>query len=245
MSFRARLFIFFVLIVVVPIVAMGVLMFRLINDSQQGKADARAGGLAAAAASVYQAESGLARGDAETLARALGPLRGSALTARFSALARQAGLARARLTVGSRTLADEGDRTAIAPGEAMLVQSGARRRMLVTVSELTASQYARELTAPGVAIVVREGRRVLGASLPAAQAASLDDAGKVTVDGRGYRAVGQDFPAFGHTRVTVAVLSALSATSATLAGSRAVAAVLIIAFLLLAFAFSMLASPRM
>ena len=242
MSFRARLFIFFVLIVVVPIVAMGVLMFRLINDSQQGKADARAGGLAAAAASVYQAESGLARGDAETLARALGPLRGSALTARFSALARQAGLARATLTVGSSTLANVGYRTAIAPGEAVLVQSGARRRILVTVSELTASQYARELTAPGVAIVVREGRRVLGASLPAAQAASLDDAGKVTVDGRGYRAVGQDFPAFGHTRVTVAVLSALSATSATLAGSRAVAAVLIIAFLLLAFAFSMLAS---
>jgi diguanylate cyclase (GGDEF)-like protein len=242
MSFRARLLIFFVLIVVVPMVAMGVLMFRLINDSQQGKADARAGGLAASAASVYQAESGLARGDAETLARALGPLRGSALTARFSTLARQAGLARATLTVGSRTLADEGDHTAIAPGEAVLVQSRARRRILVIVSELTAAQYARELSAPGVAIVVREGRRVLGASLPATQAASLRGAANVTVNGRGYRAVGQDFPGFDHTRVTVGVLSALSATSATLAGSRAVAAVLIIAFLLLAFAFSLLAS---
>ena len=47
MSFRARLTIFFVGIVVVPMVAIGVLMFSLINDSQQGKADARAGGLAA------------------------------------------------------------------------------------------------------------------------------------------------------------------------------------------------------
>jgi hypothetical protein len=184
----------------------------------------------------------LARGDAETLARALGPLRGSVLTARVSALARQAGVARATLTVGSRTLADVGDRTAIAPGEAVLVQSGARRRILVTVSELNGSQYVRELTAPGVAVVVREGRRVLGASLPAAQAASLDNSGNVTAEGRGYRAVGQDFPASGRTRVTVAVVSALSATSSTLAGSRAAAAVLIIAFLLLAFAFSMLAS---
>ena len=52
MSFRARLLTFFVLIVVVPMVAMGVLMFRLISDSQQGKADARAGGLASAAASL-------------------------------------------------------------------------------------------------------------------------------------------------------------------------------------------------
>ena len=47
MSFRARLTIFFVVIVVVPMVAIGVLVFSLINDSQQGKADARAGGIAA------------------------------------------------------------------------------------------------------------------------------------------------------------------------------------------------------
>jgi hypothetical protein len=34
MSFRARLTTFFVLTVVVPMMAMGVLMFRLIGDSQ-------------------------------------------------------------------------------------------------------------------------------------------------------------------------------------------------------------------
>ena len=98
MSFRARLTTFFVLIVVVPMVAMGVLMFRLIDDSQQGKADARASGLASAAASLYQSEAASARADAETLARAVGPLRGKALPARFAALARQAGLARATLS---------------------------------------------------------------------------------------------------------------------------------------------------
>ena len=42
MSVRARQAVFFVLIVVVPIAAIGVLMFSLINDSEQGKADARA-----------------------------------------------------------------------------------------------------------------------------------------------------------------------------------------------------------
>src|SRR5579859_3778656 len=111
MSFRARLLTFFVLIVVVPMVAMGVLMFRLISDSQQGKADARAGGLASAAASLYQNEAALAKGDAETLARALGRARGHALTASFEAVAKQAGLARATLTAGGRTLVDVGDRT--------------------------------------------------------------------------------------------------------------------------------------
>src|SRR5437763_1242993 len=47
---------------------------------------------------------------------------------------------------------------------------------------------------------------------------------------------------FDRARVIVTVLSALSATSATLGGSRAVAAILIAAFLVLAFAFSVLAS---
>jgi sensor histidine kinase regulating citrate/malate metabolism len=88
MSFRARLLTFFVLIAVVPMVAMGVLMFRLTSDSQQGKADARANGLASAAASLYQSEAGLARGDSETLPRAVGRLRGATLTDRFSTLAR-------------------------------------------------------------------------------------------------------------------------------------------------------------
>src|ERR1700733_10706050 len=98
MSFRARLTTFFVLIVVVPMIAMGVLMFRLIGDSQQGKADARANGLATAAASLYQGEVATARVDAETLARAVGWAKGTAPATHFATLARQAGLARATLS---------------------------------------------------------------------------------------------------------------------------------------------------
>jgi diguanylate cyclase (GGDEF)-like protein len=242
MSFRARLLTFFVLIVVVPMVAMGVLMFRLISDSQQGKADARAGGLASAAASLYQSEAGLARGDAETLARAVGHAHGQALTARFSALARQAGLARATLTTGGRAVVDVGDKTAIAPGSARLVRTGSNQTMSVEVSELTASQYVRELSAADAAIVVRNGSQILGATFAAARTATLPNRGDVSLNGRGYRAVAQSFAGFDHSPVTVTTLSALSATSATLGGSRAVAAGLLVAFLLLAFAFAVLAS---
>ncbi len=55
MSFRARLTTFFLLIVVVPMAAMGFLVFRLISDSQQAKAEARVNGIASAAASLYDA----------------------------------------------------------------------------------------------------------------------------------------------------------------------------------------------
>jgi diguanylate cyclase (GGDEF)-like protein len=242
MSFRARLLTFFVLIVVVPMVAMGVLMFRLINASQQGKADARASGLASAAASLYQTDAGLARADSETLARAVGRLRGRSLDIRFSKLARHAGLARATVTAGSRTLVDVGDRRAIAPGSAVLVQPGTSRRMTVTVSELTAAQYARELSARAAAVVVRQGAKTLSDTVPGDHGASTAGSGNVTVGGRGYRAVTQSFAGFDHKRTKVTVFSALSATSATLGGSRAVAGGLIVAFLLLALAFSILAS---
>jgi diguanylate cyclase (GGDEF)-like protein len=242
MSFRARLTTFFVLIVVVPMIAMGVLMFRLISDSQQGKADARANGLATAATSLYQNEVLAGRADAETLARSVGTSPEDALVARFASLVGQAGLARATLSNGSRVLADVGDKTAIAPGTALLKTPARSRPITVAVSELTASQYAHELAAPGVAVVVRDGRRLLASTLAGAANMTLPVNGNVTVGGTGYRAVGQVLPGFRGASLTVTVLSALSATEGSLNGSRAVAAVLIVAFLVLAFAFSVMAS---
>lgn len=242
MSFRARLTTFFVFIVVVPMVAMGVLMFRLISDSQQGKADARANGLATAAASLYQSETAVARGDAATLARAVGAFRGRALATHFETVARQAGLAKATLNNDSTTLADIGDASAIAPGAAFFKDPATGQTMTVTVSELTARQYARELSAPAVAVVVEEGPHILASTITMPLGRALPTNGNVTVGGMRYRAVGQGFRGFGGAPITVTVLSALSATSASLSSSRAVAAALIAGFLVLALAFSLLAS---
>src|SRR5829696_7806519 len=41
MSFRARLFLFFVIIVVVPMIAVALVLFSLTEDSETGKADAQ------------------------------------------------------------------------------------------------------------------------------------------------------------------------------------------------------------
>jgi len=113
--------------------------------------------------------------------------------------------------------------------------------MSVTVSELAALQYARELSSPGV-VVARDGPKVLASTLAGSDTSSLPASGNVTVNGEGYRAIGQTFTGFGTAPVTVTDLSALSATATSLGGGRAVAVVLIVAFLVLAFGFSMLAS---
>jgi diguanylate cyclase (GGDEF)-like protein len=242
MSFRTRLTSFFVLIVIVPMVAIGVLGFRLISDSEQGKADARAAGLGSAAASVYESEVATARADAQTLARDPALLSAAKRRARVAALASAAGLARATVTMGSASLVDAGDPTAIAPGVATVIRPGGGAPLTVTVSEIAARAYARELTAPDVGIVVRQGTRTLASTLAGAGASAFPAQGTVTVGGNRYRVVTLPFPGFGGPKVNVTVLSNLAATDASVGSSKAVAAAFIVAFLLLALSFSILAS---
>ncbi len=239
MSFRTRLTGFFVLIVIVPMLAVGALVFRLIGDSEQGKADARASGLASVAATLYQSESASARVDAEAIARQLPRSSGSALRVDLSAVAARSGLARVTVRVGARTLADVGARAAIAPGTVLIGTTG----LSVTASELLASQYVRDLAASDVGVVVRQGSTTLGATVPAA-GVHLPRRGDVSVGGARYRAVTQTFPGFG-TPVDVSILSDLSATNASVQSSQLIAAVFIAAFLLLALAFSVLAAREL
>ena len=242
MSFRTRLTSFFVLIVVVPMIAVRFLVFRLIGDSEQGKADARANGLATSAASVYQAAISTGRADAREIASDPRLLSGSGLSSRIAAIASQAGLARLTLTQGDRVLADVGDRSAVAPGTVEMVRAGGGAPVTVTVSALTAAQYARELTATDARVVVRQAGRTLSATVPIPSVRPMPRQGEVTAAGSSYRAVTQSFTGFGGQPVQVTVLSNTSATSSSLGSSRAVAAVFIVGFLLLAFAFSVLAS---
>jgi diguanylate cyclase (GGDEF)-like protein len=244
MSFRTRLTSFFVVIVVLPMIAVGVLVFRLISDSEQGKADARASGLATAAANLYSEQSASARNDARTIASNASVLTGPQLRARLTAIAAQAGLARITLSSSRRVVADVGDRTAIAPGAATLRGRGGRALLQVTVSLISASEYARQLAGPGVALVIRQGRRVLYTTVP--RPATLVAAqGDVTIAGRQYRANTQSFAGFGRDPVQVTVLSDLANTASSVRGSRVVAAIFIAAFLLLAFFFSVTASRQL
>ncbi|MBV9311466.1 MAG: diguanylate cyclase [Solirubrobacterales bacterium] len=241
MSFRTRLTSFFVVIVVVPMVAIGFLVFRLIGDSAQGKADARANGLATAAAGVYASERAAGTSAARTLAHSIGALAGPQLRSRLGALALQSGLARVRVLAARRVLVDVGDKTAIAPGLAFI--RGANRPALssVEVSTLTATQYARELSPPGVGVVVSQRGRILASTLPGAPAGSKAGKSTVALHGSQYRAVTQRFPSYGGSDY-VTVFSNLAATSTGLGADRTVAAAFIAAFLVLALSFSVLAS---
>jgi diguanylate cyclase (GGDEF)-like protein len=69
MSFRTRLFIFFTIIVIVPMAAVAVVLFKITSDSETGKSDARiAQGLTTALA-IYQADADRAQSALSDVAR--------------------------------------------------------------------------------------------------------------------------------------------------------------------------------
>ncbi len=242
MSFRARLTTFFLLIVVIPMAAVGFLVFTLINDSQQGKAQARANGLASAAAGVYEQASRSASLDARTVARALERARPSRIPDRVEALVDQSGFTRVTVSIGARKVADIGDPTAVAPGLAIIKQAGSAQTRSIMLSQLTAAQYANQLTGRGFEVVVRQGGQTLSATLPAARDRALPRSGAIKIGGATYQALTLAFSGFGHSPIEVTVLSNQAAAGGSLSTDRLVAAFFIFAFLVLAVCFTVLAS---
>jgi diguanylate cyclase (GGDEF)-like protein len=243
MSFRTRLTSFFVLIVVVPMAAVGFLVFRLIDDSQSGKADARAAGVASTAASVYQRASTEASLHARTVAGELALVPRGQLDARARALTARLGLDRLTVRVGAAEVADIGDRTAIAPGIAVVRGSPSRPARTVTASQLTASEFAHDLAGPGIQVVVRSGATTLASTLPAAFAQPLPRSrGPATIGTTSYQVVTETFAGFGGAQIAVSILSNAAASGGSVAADRVLAAIFIVGFLILAFFFSLLAS---
>jgi diguanylate cyclase (GGDEF)-like protein len=242
MSFRARLTTFFVIIVVIPMAVVGFIVFRLIDDSQAGKAGAVAGELAGNAAAVYAQASRQASLQALTLARQLAFTPAAQLPARMVAVQRADGLARVVARVGRRTVGDAGSKTAIAPGVATVSAPSGHPDRSFSVSELTAADYARELTGADAQIVVRAGGLTLASTLPSAQGVRLAGRGEMTIGATAYRFITQSFAGFGARRVNVSVLSDLSAPGESVGTDRLLAAIFIAGFLVLAFFFTLLSS---
>src|SRR5215216_4427178 len=119
MSFRRRLTLFFVLIVIVPMVAVAVVLFRLISDNEDGKADARLAAEQAVAINVYKdarerASVALERiASDEELAAALQDDDVAAARSRAQTLLGSMGARRIVLVNGEQTVIDVGSRSAI------------------------------------------------------------------------------------------------------------------------------------
>jgi diguanylate cyclase (GGDEF)-like protein len=173
MSFRSRLLLFFMIIVIVPMIAVALVLFSITADSETGKADAAiAQGLRASFA-VYDGDRDAARDELAQVARdpqlaqALQRRDAAAVRARLTALSRSVRGTRQIAAYGTdrRLVASVGAPDAVAPAVAA-PSSPTHRIGLVAVSVTTASDYAREVQrVTGLETRVLSGRRVLGSTL--------------------------------------------------------------------------------
>jgi diguanylate cyclase (GGDEF)-like protein len=250
MSFRSRLTLFFVLIVIVPMVAVTLVVFRLIADNESGKADAQVAARLDTAIRL-QREAVQDADDAaqdvaqdQRLAAALRSGDRTGIRAAAQGLLERLRIERILLIAPDRhALADVGTREATFPATRDLVADGKPVAML-QVSTTTAREYAdlvRRVT--GLHVVVRRRDSVLAATLPDAARARLPAVrGTVQVGAGEYRAATFRVTGFRSLPATVTILYDETATAQSVTDARWLAAGILLAFFVLAVFFAVAVS---
>ena len=196
MSFRSRLLLFFMIIVIVPMIAVALVLFSITADSETGKADAAiAQGLTTAFA-VYDGDRADARDELATVARdpvlagALSRHDRTAVRNRLTTLARSLPTARGIAVFDNNRalVAAVGQPAAVAAAVAA-PSTGARRIGFVAVSTTSAAEYARELRrVTGLEARVTIAGRLAASSLAEPPGTAIAaKSGNATIAGHEYR----------------------------------------------------------
>ena len=246
MSFRSRLRLFFALIVIVPMIALGIVLFALAARTETGKADAGIGTAARTALAVHR--------DAAAVARPLVRKAAADSRLRQAVLAGRVGAAERRMrelvkdpviaielwAPSERRLATAGSDRAVAWSGSELVGAGASASavLIVSVTDATALVRRTERLTDLDAALFRNGRplasTVSGAGdieLPPAEEATDMDVG-----GREYRARVVSLHEPGGRRLELAILRPAAPFSEHIADNRLLIAGFLVLFVLLALA---------
>jgi diguanylate cyclase (GGDEF)-like protein len=252
MSFRSRLTLFFVAIVIVPMASMAIVLFRLLSDNEHGKGDARIAARQEAAIHLYEDARRSSAGVARKIAGSDAALAAALRAGDRGRIQRRAEQLRTRNNVArilvrdpkGATLGDAGSQLAAFPATLQLVDQRRRSYGTIQVAVETATHYADLVhrIAGLDAIVLRNGTRIAG-TLPSVDPARLPPRqGHVTVESSDYRVSSFPAPGFGGAHVQVSVLDNTSATEGNVRSSRRIAAAILIGFFILAFTFAVLVS---
>jgi len=176
-SFRNRLRLFFVVIVVIPMIAVAAVLFQIVTRSEESQTDAQLSEAQRVATNLYRESAGRANAAGrqivadEQLREAIADKDPDRIEARLSDAARKAGARRVLLQLDGPGQFEYGDEPGVAPARNAIVdQDRAPIGRIVTAVD-TASTFASELEGVAeVGVVIKQGDEVLGASRPEAQA---------------------------------------------------------------------------
>jgi len=246
MSFRNRLTLFFLLIVVLPTVAVALVLFRLVATNETGKADARVGEARAAAAGLFGEASRAAKTTLDAVAadtkltQALSAGDQTAATSRARTLAREVGALRIVVRRTSGVGLDVGDRRAIAPFAAELTQTNTGAELgKLSVSIQSAADFAQLVKkVTGLDVVVARGDEELVGTVAGRPAKEFPSAGEVRLGSDRYRVASFTAGDFGPMPLRVSVLGNSEAVSDAIHNDRLLVGGALVGFLALALIFA-------
>ncbi|MDQ3675322.1 MAG: diguanylate cyclase [Actinomycetota bacterium] len=255
MSFRGRLTLFFIIIVIVPMVAIALLMTRLISESATGQARAAIAAEQNVAARFLKEERERAQVVLEDVVADdrvfVGSLQRNQLK-RARKRARQLvdsprGIERIVFVKGGRVRIDAGDKKAIAAAPRAIVDRARRPLGTLRVSVIDASGYVRQVRAiTELHVVVRRGKSVLASTLPAAATTKMPDDGKeVSVGGKDYIAGSFRAADFGGQKVQVSMLGQTGGTAGKIRQDILIVGAILLGFFLAAIACALLVSKSL
>jgi diguanylate cyclase (GGDEF)-like protein len=250
-SFRARLRLFFVVIVVFPMITIAVVLYQLIAASESSQTDARLAESQTVALGIYDEEQNEAGALAERigkdqqLADALDADDRSGVQRRLDTLTRRGGARHVLLKVDGNGQFESGTLPGVATASRQLLDPEQDPIGELTVAMISPEEYARRISElTGSEVVIDQGDEQLASTQADAGSADLPSTGPVEVAGVEYRVRAFEAPV-NDELVTVTLLMPDRDTASPTSEASLAAAAAFVGFLALAFAFAVAVSRRL
>ncbi len=251
LSFRARLRLFFIVIVIFPMITMAIVLYQLIVASETSQTDARLSESQTVALGVYQEEQDRAGqvaqdiGRDQQLADALAAGDKKDVQDRLDTLAKRGDVQYVELKVDSKGSFTSGSVPAVAAATRRLVDQDKRPTGEITVAAISPQEFAQRIAGITASeVVIDQGDRQLATTKADAAGADLPKRGAAAVSGVDYRVSSFNADSVdGQIRVALLMPDRDSASPTSGASLAALAA--FVGFLALAFAFAVAVSRRL
>jgi diguanylate cyclase (GGDEF)-like protein len=249
-SFRNRLTFFFILLVILPVLAVAFVGIEIVRNSEAAKTDTRLNQSQRAAEELYRASRARAQAVASTVSRdtalaaAIRDGDKAALRRRLQQLVARTGAVRVRLTLNGQPPIEAGSRVdAVAPARSRILDANGRTAGEMVLSVTSADDYANLLAqVTGLQVLLTQRDRILAGTVEDDRASGIPLMGKATVAGEQYRVTGFRTPGFDGGTLAVRVLLPESEAADAVSENSLGLVLILVAFLICALAFALTAA---
>jgi diguanylate cyclase (GGDEF)-like protein len=248
-SFRNRLTFFFILLVILPVLAVASVGILIVRNSEEGKNEAALTQAQLAAEGLYQESRVRAQIVAKTvdtddaLAAAVRDNDRAKLQKRLEDLAKRGGAVRVQLTLPGEEPVEAGGGEAVAPARSRVVDADGHPAGGMVLSVTTADDYAALLRrVTGNEVLLTLNGRPLAGTLEGDGGTALPMSGKTEVDGDSFRVTGFETPGFDGGTLGVHVLIPEKELQNAVSENTLGIILILLAFLVCALAFALTAA---